>query len=144
MLLFSNPVCTFYIPSLFHAFINYIISVLILQLCVMFIFLQWHPLMIHKFIIEKILNIQTWNTMWLIIIFKDLFTFILCVWVFCLCGYLCVTCIQCAQRPEEGFGAPGTGVTDVVSHRESAGNHALFLSRLASALKCWAISPDPE
>ena len=37
---------------------------------------------------------------------------ILYMWVFCLHVCLCTMCIQYSQRPEDGVGSPGTGVTN--------------------------------
>ena len=40
--------------------------------------------------------------------FDFIFNFILCVWVFCLHVCLCIVCIQCPWKPEEGVRSPGT------------------------------------
>ena len=38
------------------------------------------------------------------------------------CMYVYAPCVQCSQRPEEGTGLPGTGVTEVVTLPAGAGN----------------------
>jgi hypothetical protein len=40
----------------------------------------------------------------------------------CFTSYLCITHMQCPQKPGEDIGSPGTGVTDFMSHHGTAGN----------------------
>lgn len=45
---------------------------------------------------------------WIILVFHDLFIYILCIWVFRLHVDPCITCVMCPWRSEEGTGSTGT------------------------------------
>jgi hypothetical protein len=58
--------------------------------------------------------------------------------MFCLHVCLGTVCMQCPQRPVEGAGVPGTGVTDGC---EQLGTEPRYSGRVANALNHGVISP---
>lgn len=44
------------------------------------------------------------------------------IWVFCLNGRLCTTCMQCLLRPEEDIQSPGTRATETFNSPCGGGN----------------------
>lgn len=68
-----------------------------------------------------------------LVAFFSFWRFIYFCFLKCVCGScphecLCTTCMQCPQRPEEGVGAPRTGVKRFVSHHAGAGNQTVCWS----------------
>ena len=58
--------------------------------------------------------------------------------------HLCVMCMQCPQRPEEGVRSPGTGVNRVVSHHVGAGNRTLVLWKSSQCASLQVFSSAPR
>lgn len=57
--------------------------------------------------------------------------------------YLCIMCVQCWMRPEEGNESLGTGVIDGESLYVGVGN-CIQVQFPANALHGWTTSPGPS
>ena len=65
--------------------------------------------------------IETLNSIQVKLLIRDLIKKLMCKGV-CLCLFMCTTCVQCLQRPEEGTGFHGTTITGGESPHVYAGN----------------------
>ena len=68
--------------------------------------------------------------------FSGLLLGVLHVWVFCLHACLCITCMQCQWRSEEGIGSAGTGVTSGCNSMWVLGMEPRSFAIAARTLNC--------